>query len=1274
MVSNTTKRPQRAPLLLLCQIGLALGWSLQATASQAAVREAPPSTGSSKGTPVVAPEARAPKLDSALLFAHPALITGDDTALRADLFAALEADPGGALALEAVHLLDWHADAMSPDEVARLLGLAWSLPDAEASFQARRMAEREAARLRFSDAPISPEVPFGAGFVGNWYVVGPLGALDHRAPRSMEAPASSPELSGVPDAASYMCMDGRERQWQRYDRLDAVAWSFVPADLVYPTGGVTYAAAYLKVADDEDRRALVELRTGGAFRAWWNGAPLHDVTRAKAADNAVRFLSEVDVQPGWNVLMVRVVTSERAELGARLLDVQGRQLRFMDMPPTHAPAESGEAAAAPVPPLALAPNARSTQVAAPAPRSTQRSLLSDADAAGPASDPYAAALACMRGLIDRRPDRALAVSGPTEPAARAAWRGVRLRALNASTHLPEEVERRLTLELLDAIEAEGVPTELARAMRIRQFQREDRPLEALALAEAWSADAPLAVEPRLYRAACLGQIDRAGVLRRMALSDLVRDFPRHAAARMALASARESAGDEVGAYLDAWEVLRLDATNEDALALVLRLTERCGDVARVEFLLQRTREWRSRNPDDAVARDLELSLLDVLGRGDEALALVEGHRDHAGIDPDQHWIVGERLLGRGNVDGARRSFQRELALDPADPTTRTTVRLLGEVDPTERFFEAFAPNVEAALARAESVVDASVVDALDSGLVYFFPDGSAASRFHTLSVPRDRTGTEALHVHPIEAGTRRARILARDGRELEPIEVDGDWTLPALEPGDVVEFVWDSFASGVPGAPPPERGWRFSSFEKAFPTSRWVVFVPDGLPGRLDVRNFDGTHETTRWENGTVHVLVTSQPRQIEEPLRPSDIEVLPCAAYGGDLERADELLAWESLVARLSELSDDLVADVDAFVAAHAQATPAATAEALFVALDERVRDQRGEAQASLVWLSQRGLTLFLLGALYERAGVPFEWAALERGIAPELDPEPVTAFANQRPLERAALRLGASSADGEPVWVIPTGAPGFAFGAIPNEMAGAVAWVHGAGGWRRETLPRSQLAESWDADVELRYTLAQDGSADVRGRFVMSTAQGNVLRRQLGEATAKQRDAFARQRVNAVARGLDLTRVSVLLDSDEPGTILEFEGRMPRFVTARGGEFVADPPFLPLGLDKSFGPAERTWPLVVRDSSRIRVRATLDLGAAWELLGGPTPMREERRGLTVSTSLEGAAPGPYALEQLYLMRGLEVAPEGMPTFLARMGELEQEFRRPLRFQRRDG
>jgi hypothetical protein len=363
----------------------------------------------------------APRVDAELLFGHPGLVSGDDAAVRADILRALEARPDAPLAVEALHVLEWHASDIGRDEVARLLALVPRLTDGEATFQARQLALREAQRWRYSKTPFPVDLGGGGRSVSRWHVVGPLGALDHRAPAAMEAPASSPESAHAAGAtqfsAQYDATDGRARQWVLCQRLNRSDWYVRPCTYVHPSGGVTYAAAFVKARQPLER-AVLEVRTTGAFRAWWNGSLLHDERRATPSAVDERFLADVEVADGWNVLLVRLVTNEDAPLGARLLDAAGHEVEIDDFAPDPTSVPS---------------------VKAPGTAVALRSQRLGADESDGSFGP---ALAAARALIVGRPDLALAVAAPVDdPRALAAWRLVRLRALQRSGHMPDEVER-----------------------------------------------------------------------------------------------------------------------------------------------------------------------------------------------------------------------------------------------------------------------------------------------------------------------------------------------------------------------------------------------------------------------------------------------------------------------------------------------------------------------------------------------------------------------------------------------------------------------------------------------------------------------------------------------------------------------------------------------------------------------------------------------------------------------------------------------------------------
>ncbi len=425
--------------------------------------------------------------------------------------------------------------------------------------------------------------------------------------------------------------------------------------------------------------------------------------------------------------------------------------------------------------------------------------------------------------------------------------------------------------------------------------------------------------------------------------------------------------------------------------------------------------------------------------------------------------------------------------------------------------------------------------------------------------------------------------------------------------------------------------------------------------------------------------MTASNPQFIAEPLQPTEVEVLPLATLGDDRDRGDELRSWWRYASMNTAIPADLDGELEAFIAQATEGVDTsdvrARAQALYEAVDEYLQSFEGSEDAPSVWLTKKGWPAFLLGALYERAGVPFEWGVLKSPVSPELESPSPLIFDGVMNLAQIALRLGVQDEAGDPIWVIHSNAPGTPFGAIRDTMVGVTTYVleDREGRAREEALPRTQAGEHWNLNVSMTYSVQPDGSALVEGRMADPSPQGMMLIKQIREATAEQRDGFAKSQAARFAAGVDLAEARVVLDGSEgEGMVLLFRGVAKDFAIARGEEHVAAIPFIPLQLDKSFGPTERRWPLAVRQGVRVRARVRIVPGEAWTLLEAAPSVIEERQGFEVALEVTHEDGGSRLYEQRYQLRGMLLEPEEIPGFLARMGEIEAEYRRPLRLVRK--
>lgn len=1187
---------------------------------------------------VLAAAAAGQVLDARHVVSHPARWGGDYAGAVEDLLARLEADPASPLAPVAwSEIADLARLGEVPLDAGRLERVVERTPDATASLRARELMVDAARRTRFSDTPeVLARDPF-ADHLAEWRVLGPYGPLDHPAPLHLAPRPGAPELGLRPTHPSEY---GVELAWRPL-RRGAEQLVVLPARGTPHHGdGLCYLVTHVALEGE----ALLEVHCPRTCQVWWNGERVLDLSARGPAENRDRFRVPVASGGDWNELLVRVENEVGARIAARLIDREtGRSL-----PPEELPADAPRPARPPFVPPA------------------EPSAEEEAPTGG-----LARAVRALEHLAAGRADRALALS-PADLADSAdgelarAWQRVRFEALSRQRHLPSEVERRRRLALAAEMEAAGGLLSEAWAQRVMRLVDEDRPAEALDELDALQEAGPPNPSYATLRLMALSELDGTGVLTREELRDLRGRFPRSGRLAALLARSLEEAGDEVGALVHWRAALALAGDDHGVQERALRAMARAGGeaLAGARRLLA---DWHADSPDLRRPRELQELVLRTAGE-DEALEalLRENVAEAPASDPQPGSDLADFLIARGRYDEARGLLREILELVPGAHEARATLARLGEEHAAERFFEAFAPDREEALAAAEGPHDASIAEALDSGLVYLYPDGSSHERYHTITLALDREGTERLHTEPVADHARLARVLKPDGDVLEPSEVGGEWVMPNLSPGDAVELIWDQFTRGRPGAPPGIGWWRFSSFEKPFVRSRYVIYVPDGLPGELRPFHFDGQHEQHRFEGGTVHVfLAQDRPRQEEERFRPSYEEILPWVQYGGDLPRSYAEALWRDRLEVLAHLPADLERELRAVVAG-LDVPPGEEPEALFEAVTDHVLDFRGGALAAQVWPSKRGNPIFLLGALYELAEVPFEWAVLRERQAPELDQEPVQAFQDLRGYDVPALRVAGEP----PVWVLAPEGRGQAFGHVPAEAAGAVVMVLGEDGARTDTLPRDQLDETWDLDLDVRYDLGPDGTAAVGGTLRITTSRGPLLREQLAQASSVQRGGAARQLAGQMIPGLDLEQFE-FPRLEERGAPFElvFSGSVPSFVRERGGGWRAALPIQPTGLARNLGAADRRWPLALRSSQRQRVRVTV-AGEGWQVTGGPHAFREEREGFLHALEVE-ATDGAWHAERTFLLRGLMLPPEEVPAFLAREAELEKETQRALVLER---
>ena len=1186
---------------------------------------------------------RAPALTPELLVNHPGYDDASYDAMREDWLAALEAAPESPLALAAVALIGTYepfcASVLDP---ARLRALVPRVTDADASLELRRLVLRELRRRRFSEDWQPLEEELFPDLLTHWRVLGPWGRLD------AVAPLWAPSDPGAPEralAATYPADGGGELRWRALER-ERNELTVAPDPWTVPDqGGTSYLLCFV---DADAERATLQVFCREAFQAYWNGTRVLDVRRGPAFAGEGVFDVPVALGDGWNALLLRFENGAGARVSARLLDASGGALACEE--------------------------ARWDGVSLPASARTEPLPPSAAEPATPGAfgGVLDQALVALRG----RADRALVHPEPEDPAAQRAWMRVRFFALQRSEHLPAEVRRRLMLELYERLRAgDGAPPEI-RAAHAQRLAVEDKPTEAIAIADALVEEHPGVPAFRTLRLATWKALDSTGQAARPLAHAFAADFPHATDPLIELERWSEDAGDWPGAALWARRALEADGAERSVWKPSFGALARGSD-ADAELARAWLERWRADEPGSQEIDVLLRALAAERGDPDAVFASARAETERRPFHPAPWADLARVAVVQGRLDEARAAFGRAAELAPGDPNVRDALELAGVPNEAEEFFETFAPDAAAALAASVDAAGASTALVLDSGMAFVRPDGSTHRRTHSITRALDRKGTESIHEERAQANTRVARVIDQSGDVFEPTLVDGAWVWPALDPGDAVELVHDDYTHGRRGVPPELGSWRFSSFEEPFVLSRFVVWLPPETPGEWKQASFEGEHEEIPWHGGTVHVwTMRDQPRQVPEQFMPSEEELLPWIAYGEDTPAVDVKAGYEGYVDWLSAVAADLEGDLaDVVATVDASAPELERARALHDAVGEHVLDFSDDGDPSDVWLLRRGRPIGVLAALYERAGIGFRWAVLHPPVSPELDPSPVRPFVSLTAFGLPVLRLDAQDEGGEHVWVVmdPAGR-GLPFGLVPETLAGARALLLGGDAPEWTEVPRAGLSDVWSLDLDVTYRLSESAVADTSGTLRITGARGARLREGLFQAEPERRSQFARGVVANVVQGLDLTEWDFVGLADRGGSLeLRFAGRIPDFVQGSDGDETCRLRIPPAQVSSAFGAAERRWPLAFRQDARLRAHVRLECGDRWRYEYAPTSFVDERQGFEFSMEVE-RDEGVLDVTRIVRMRGLRLEPAELGPFLRRVKECEDEEARPVRLTARKG
>jgi tetratricopeptide (TPR) repeat protein len=818
---------------------------------------------------------------------------------------------------------------------------------------------------------------------------------------------------------------------------------------------------------------------------------------------------------------------------------------------------------------------------------------------------------------------------------------------NMRSSLPETWRRTRARELVEAALAVAPSHVRAQVAMARILAPEDREEDALRGLEALESDAR-SVTPVLEQANLLTKLELE-VRAEARLREALEQEPQSPRVLEALADRQSSYGltflarDTHEAQLRSKFDLSSLSSYADAQA---RLGERIA-----AFEARRTLARLQGGPGSRAA--LAASLVE-LGSLDEADSLwAELVADY----PQQTYFLLRRAdvaHRRRDRDGEIALLERVLSLEPSQREARSRLHGLGATDPAMATFTRFAVSAKEALEGFDaSRWNDHIVRALDVAVVHVFEDGAFEQWTLERDVARDLEGCEQLgKQQPSGDMLSISTVKQKDGKSYEPVLVDGEYVMPALEPGDAVE----SSSRGFSGVPSDGLGsttqWYFASTDAPYFLSRFVVSLPKSLDMQLTERNFRGEHEVLDEGERVVHIFTARNvDRVIPEPGAPPQAWYLPWVVFSKaqDLERIERELVDDLRVA--TRLTPQLIET--AALACEGTETEEQRARALhaFVsqALDQRAATSRVSALSAL--LTRNGNPALLYSALLTAVGIENEliWS---RGVEPAADPAPERELAGASRWTRELFVL-VKPEGAEPAWC-DLARKTLPYGKMLASAPGAEAFSVTRRAWT--TLPEVTPTERPGETTTVAVRVGAERAAEVEVALEFTGNMGFAIKEQLREVPKAQMKRTVTGIASRIVPGISLAEYALDgLDGDDAPVSVRAKGVHKTLFDSKGGEFTCRLPFTQLDLSRSVASeGERKLPFLLQRASVSRTRVRFELPDGRVLASEHPEVVLEFAGGRYRLAFEEVSPAGFTVvRELYLPAGV-IAAADFPAFVA--------------------
>lgn len=593
------------------------------------------------------------------------------------------------------------------------------------------------------------------------------------------------------------------------------------------------------------------------------------------------------------------------------------------------------------------------------------------------------------------------------------------------------------------------------------------------------------------------------------------------------------------------------------------------------------------------------------GAYDRALQLLD---DAARMYPDESIIPARRaaLLALAGKDAdAVPLLRRALGLAPARIELWESLVRRGATDRGAPWL-ANASDIIAAARKPARGTDSALL--ADIATVSIDAQGGQTELYQGVHAVYTRAGVDREGELDVLPGARvqGIRIHKPDGRytdvqagEKRPV------SLPGLEPGDSIEYVWRRYIPPyelVPGTLDNRTLFLFQGQDREYVLSRYVVIHPPGLPVEV-CGNTRGLTTTDEVKDGMRVRSWTARemPRLPIEPHTADPLDAVPNVRLGLGMTWSDVGDLARSALAGMLHPEPSLDALADEIRRRAGGRGDEATARALHAVVRERVRPGNAALQmglpASVALSSGEGNRVTIALALARIVG---------------LDARLVLA----RPIEVRGSQLDCPSPAvfGYPLVEFATGAtPAFQdyaevdlpYGSFPARLAGSDALEVPLDERRPTRLidlprPESKVLEETAADL----VLEPDGRAHGTLTVTLRDVAGAMLRRIFREAPAEQRGVMFRQMANDTFAGAVVDDTSVTGEKDpDADVVLTLRLSGASFGRRTQGGFAIPVIHHPLGLFNEYAslPSRNTAMLVdAQEFRRDVLRVTLPAGFA--------------------------------------------------------------------------